>query len=413
MKIIDPLDMAYQTSSGIYGGKIHYEPAYLLAWSAATAYVAGNQVIYQNRLFTAVGSSTNQTPVVGSTTAYWLDAGLQSYTNIPTNIRATWSAATTYSAGYRVIYGTTVYASIAGGNLNHLPTDAAYWTAVAGAFYTDEPYPIYATTTTFAVGQRCILPDLNSTPEPLLPTIWESLTDANVGNTPYSSPTQWLNVGATNACKMYSGIVGEQSTYAEIIEVGIMCPSSVAVDSLALLNIDAASIQVQFYTVTYSGTYPLTLVYDQTKTSLAGKKDVAFMDIPSALGGFLKVTINNPGGTAKIGELIKGAQTTLGADLQGAKISIIDYSGKKADDFGNYTIVVRSYAKRLSTQLQLYTADFDAVFNKLAAIRSTPTAWICDGDYGAMILYGFYKSFDMVLSSPTVSECALEIEGMI
>jgi hypothetical protein len=33
-------------------------------------------------------------------------------------------------------------------------------------------------------------------------------------------------------------------------------------------------------------------------------------------------------------------------------------------------------------------------------------------DFSSLIVYGFYKSFDIVIPGPTVSNCSLEIEGL-
>lgn len=408
MRIIDPIPMEF---SHFGGAKIEYAMGRTVQWSAATAYIIGDTVIYYSRRFYAVGAGTNHAPVAEATTAYWRDDGVESYSSIPMVQADSWLSTTTYSAGNKVGFGiaggTTIYRSIADGNLNHLPTNATYWTPVyigGDTTYT----PGY----TYDLGDLVVYPDIDNAANPGLPTVWESLSAGNADNTPYSSPAKWLNSGAVNACKMFSGIVGEQSGAGYGIEVGIVVPSSEPFDALALLNIAATSVRVQFYTIAYSGAYPLTLVYDQTRSSLAGKTDITFMDIPAPGGGMLKVTLSDPSYVA-IGELVKGVQTLLGTDADGAKISIIDYSSKTVDAFGNYTVVPRSYAKRLTTNLLLNTSDVDSVANILASIRATPTAWVGDGNFGSLIIYGFYKSFDLTLSSAAVSNCSLEIEGLI
>lgn len=403
--------MAYH--SPINNG-LTYEQTYLAEWSSGGTYFVGSQVRYQNHYFKALSAGTNHTPVVGTSTAYWADYGISSFTNIPTSKCQLWTASTTYNANARVVYGSAIYLSIAGGNTNHLPTDTGYWTP------TWEPLEVagvslYTPGNTYSLGQRCVGDDLYSTPDAGMPTVWESLVNSNVGVTPYSDPSKWLNIGAPESGKMYNHVIGEQSANPGVIEVGIVCPIITVVNSLVLLNIEAQSVTVEvhsFYS-TGGGYWAMNLIYSVTKSGLAGVKDLAFLDLPCSTYVFLKVTVSNPGGTAKIGELIKGQKVSLGADKWGPKVSIIDYSTKTVDAFGNYTITVRDYAKRVSTSLVVPNSDVDRVVNKLASIRSTPVAWVGDGGYSSLILYGFYKSFDTLIESPGGSTCSLELEGLI
>jgi hypothetical protein len=153
--------------------------------------------------------------------------------------------------------------------------------------------------------------------------------------------------------------------------------------------------------------------YSETVTTGASKTDVVKMDIPQKAAGILTVTINKST-TAKIGELIIGTKTSLGTMRYSPQIGITDYSSKSQDTFGNWTIVQRSYSKKLSCDLIITNTNLDTVFKTLSGYRSTMLVWVPNiTTYSALIVYGFYSDFSIVVSYPNYSECSLEIEGMI
>jgi hypothetical protein len=55
-----------------------------------------------------------------------------------------------------------------------------------------------------------------------------------------------------------------------------------------------------------------------------------------------------------------------------------------------------------------------SIYSKLAEIRATPVIWIGSDEqvFDSTIVYGFYKSFNIVLESAGGSMCNLEIEGL-
>jgi uncharacterized protein (DUF2141 family) len=48
----------------------------------------------------------------------------------------------------------------------------------------------------------------------------------------------------------------------------------------------------------------------------------------------------------------------------------------------------------------------------LADIRTTPTVFIGDPNRPETIVYGFYRNFNIVLSTPSISDCTIEVEGL-
>jgi hypothetical protein len=49
----------------------------------------------------------------------------------------------------------------------------------------------------------------------------------------------------------------------------------------------------------------------------------------------------------------------------------------------------------------------------LADIRTTATVFVGDPNRPETVVYGFYKQFNIVLSTPSISDCSIEVEGLV
>ena len=75
--------------------------------------------------------------------------------------------------------------------------------------------------------------------------------------------------------------------------------------------------------------------------------------------------------TVSCGTMALGQTRNLGGTIYGAQGGIQDYSRKETDEFGNYTLVERAYAKRISYRVVRENTQID-VFNALADVGSDP-----------------------------------------
>lgn len=273
-------------------------------------------------------------------------------------------------------------------------------------------YAAYNAATTYALGNRVIVTTGDH-------GIYESLQNANTGNAPATSPTWWLRVSNTNRWKAFDSKIADQTSNTSSINY-VLSPGSI--DAVALLNMDATSVQITLtdpvYGVVYDRTIDLVSTgnvvdgYTYFFEPIARRTDLALLDVPPYSAASVSITITNTGGTAKVGEIILGRQSALGETEYNPSISIIDYSKKEADTFGNYTVIERTFSKRISCSLLLLNGAVDEVVRQLALYRATPLVWVAAEDFSSLIVYGFYKSFDLVIPGPTVSSCSLEIEGL-
>jgi hypothetical protein len=233
-------------------------------------------------------------------------------------------------------------------------------------------------------------------------------------------PPEWTDLGAINRWKMFDEKVGTQTTNTTSIDV-TLAPAAV-VNAVALLNIEAKEALI---TVTdsvdgevYRREIDLAdigvadwweyffLTYDYVS-------DVTLTDLPSYSGADINVVLTNTGGTVKFGELVCGISQYLGEVQFGSSVGILDFSRKSTDDAGIVTVEQRAYSKRIDFDIVIDTPTVSAVQRFLAKNRSTALVWIGDDNIEAMIVYGFYRNFSIVLSNPTVSSCAIQVEGLI
>lgn len=264
---------------------------------------------------------------------------------------------------------------------------------------------------TYAVGDRVVHAH----------RIVESLQAGNNAHTPGAagSETWWLDVGPTNRWAMFDNVVNTLSTATGEMTI-VLAPG--LVDSVGLVDLQGATVRVRM-------TDGATVVYDQTQ-SLDGSTvldwydyffepfdtvgSVLFRNLPQYLNGQVTVTISGPA-TVSVGALVLGKEFDLGDTGFGATAGITDYSRKDTNAFGAVTLVRRAYAKRSSTKLQLPNTHLRRVRNVLADLRATPCLWVGADDtslFEPLVVFGWYRDFQIEIAYPQTSFCTLEIEGM-
>ena len=278
----------------------------------------------------------------------------------------------------------------------------------------EDDYASWSSGTAYTVGTRCIYAH----------KIYECLVN-NTNYQPDQNTTgttpKWLDCGYDNRWKMFDAVVGSQTAQSTSITLTIV-PG--VIDSIAFLDLEATSIGIVMTDPVEGVVYTESI--DLIAKTYIGDAYAYFFEpiilddaavllgVPPYGAASIAITITNTGGTAKIGTLAVGAQKNLGGTRYDPTIGITDYSKKEADAFGNYAVVQRAFSKRMSCELFLANTEIDALQRTLAAVRATPVVWIGDNDgtLSSMIIYGFYKSFEITIPYPDNSTCSLTIEGL-
>lgn len=303
-------------------------------------------------------------------------------------------------------------------------------TAVTDAMLTsstvaETDYTAWNAATNYTVGDRVMraVSGVHHNYENLIGGVNATLPElATTGATP-----RWLDLGPTNRWAMFDRKVGTATSASDSMTI-VLAPGRF--NSLALLQIDASTVTVDL-TVdavsVYSASMDLTAgnlvgdwyqyfyepVYQQDALVITDLVDAALLDIPAYSEGVLTVTLERTGGTVSCGVLVVGLYADLGRTEYSPTIGIIDYSRKEADTYGNYDILQRAYSKRMNASTLIEKAAVDNTARLLAQYRSTLLVFVGAGNlYTSMIIYGFYKDWEISIDTFTHSCLSLQVEGM-
>lgn len=249
--------------------------------------------------------------------------------------------------------------------------------------------------------------------------LYVSLQGDNLGH-PLTDTAWWLPAGSTNRWRMFDASVGSQTVNPDVIEVSIEVANLVT--GIAVANVSASDLQL-IVTDPIDGlvrneTYPLiddTAIGDWWAyfyEPITRKTYLAITDLPPYAGATFTVRLSDPGASVKCGALVLGVVQDLGYTKWGARLGIDDYSVKKRDAFGNYSVVPRAFSRRASFDLWIENSRVDRLVDLLASLRATPTVFIGDERFGSMTVFGFIRSFEVTIPYPDISMWTLDTEGL-
>lgn len=277
----------------------------------------------------------------------------------------------------------------------------------------ENDHPAWDSATVYAIGDRVIVAAEHK--------IYEALT-SNTNKPPATSPSDWLDLGATNRWRMFDEKVGTLTSATTSMSVTLK--PGVA-NALALINVNAATVQVTMTDpsagVVFDRTYKLYAPYGVTDwyqyffDEVRRKNTLVVSGMPSYRNAEIAVTLSGTtGSTIELGALVVGKERVYAdAANAGASVGIQDFSRKERDAFGNFQIVERSFAKRARWSLVLRNVDVDDFQLRLAELRARPAVYVGSGRLDAAVIYGFYRDFDVVIAYPNHSECSIELEGLV
>lgn len=253
--------------------------------------------------------------------------------------------------------------------------------------------------------------------------IYQRAVAGTTATPPDQDTTNWTAVRASNAWAMYDKVNSTQSTSSSAI-VTTLTPGQ-AVDTVFVSNLSNALSVRCVMTDPVAGT-----VYDQTISCvlpqqsadwwayffnpLSYRTQVIFQGLPSYQNCSVTLTITPLSGTTVgVGTVLIGQSRSYGngANL-GARVGIVDYSVKTKNAFGDYTIVQRNFARRATFDVNINNTELDSLNNLLASLRATPVLYIAYAGYEALAVYGFYKSYEALISWPTMSVVSFDLEGL-
>lgn len=356
---------------------------------------------------------------------------------VPENDYPAYSATAVYGPGERVISAHYVYQQLLGTARAATVSNGspAVVTAVANGLAADAPVkltttgtlpsPLVAGTTYYWKIATADTGNLSATPgganinTTTAGSGVHTLTSNSIGNA-VSNATYWVLVGATNRWKMFDNINNTYTEQAESIEV-VLTPLSVA-QGLFLGGVEAASVRVQVMdgaTSLYDVTLPMTRntigssYYNWIFERIVRRDSEVLLDLPPVYDAQVKITISNPGATARCAMCALGATEELGFTQYGVARDIKDFSTEMFGVDGTSTTTLRGYSKGMSLDVKVDNADFDNLVSRLEQYRQRAVVWIADSGFKQTFVYGKYGSFKTVIEDIVYSRCSLTINGKI
>lgn len=233
-----------------------------------------------------------------------------------------------------------------------------------------------------------------------------------------ADPATWTRVGKVNRFAAFDNILGNPSTGTGMV-ISI-APDGSVTNGLALFGLSGATATVTVVDPTDGPVYSRVLslqdesgVFDWGTyffSPVIAQPDHVLTDLP--LYGTATVTLTMTGAGA-VGEMVLGQVTELGGTGFGSQVNILDFSRKDRDVFGNAILIPRAYADRVTYDGKVLTARAAYVRRILASVRAVPTVYIGSEQHPETVVFGFFRDFTITLSGPMVSDCSLEVEGLI
>ena len=268
----------------------------------------------------------------------------------------------------------------------------------------EDDYVLFNAGTPYAVGNRVRTTDHR---------IFQSAIAANEGNDPANpanvvsadNPTApWIYVTRTNRWRAFDGRNSAKTRHPGSITYDLLTISTTEV--IAFTGLEGQSVRVQVL----DGEGVQT--YDETKELLdtSGVQDwyqyftfeadefvdaVVFYPLSAFAGYTIRITITSVGGgQAAVSIIGYGRRRVLGKLLTGTTPSIVDYSTKEVDVFGERNIIVRAYAREVQFNIALETAGYARVERVLAPLRATPAIYYENEKLAHnLIVMGIYTDF--------------------
>lgn len=250
--------------------------------------------------------------------------------------------------------------------------------------------------------------------------LYVSLQAGNL-NKPLTDTAWWLAAGSTNRMRMFDEVVGSQTIDADRITVVLSSPKRIT--ALALFNIDAAEMRVTVTdpvdgvvydkVISLISTNGINNLWQWAFAEIERARQRVVLSLPPYAGAQITITLSNPGSSVKCGALVVGRSRSYGISLAGLSISSQDYSRKDRDAFGNAIIVKRPFSRRNGVEALVPNDLVDGLVELLDEHRATPLVFIGSERLGATIIYGYYKTYQTVLSYPTHALLSIETENLV
>jgi len=277
----------------------------------------------------------------------------------------------------------------------------------------EDDAPLWNATTTYALKVRVIRDHV----------VWESAQNANVGHDPSTSgEVWWLRVGPTNRFAAFN--LQRISATKKAGGFWYEFKPGYALNAIHVLHMrECTSLRITL-------TDPVDGVVFDTGVLAVGRVITSsswwqwcfgrrvpvtqkqFYDLPTYPQAVLRIEVTG-GDNCSVGAVLAGQTTTFGVGVRtGLRLGIDDYSRKTRDQWGAVTLKEGAYSDQIRLQLTLSSSELDALHDFLVERRAKVLFWNASGKWTSTGIYGFYKTWEILISYAMYSDVSIELEGM-
>ncbi len=312
-------------------------------------------------------------------------------------------------------------------------TAAQYPIYPAPLGYSNEgDYAEWNVATPYVTGNRVIVDSLKSQFEAVA---------GSTGTAPtLTMTTPWLRVGASNAWRLFDGVlsvpfVGQAAPiagYNNYSRYFVLTEILGRFDTVAILETNATSCLLQVEDQNLAPIYfELKLANDNSQvddywgyffSDILKSRFFVFDDVPgwgtASPGSKITILLSTSGSGGnvplEVGEIVIGKSVVIGETKADPTKRLVDFSRKEADQFGNITIVQRSYSYEASFDVMVAPARKGLVDNTIAHLRATPCLFYpseVEANKG-VVIFGLINEFEITYSTPDVVHATLSVQGL-
>lgn len=250
---------------------------------------------------------------------------------------------------------------------------------------------------------------------------YQSLQAGNIGHTPISSPTWWLDIGPTNRWKMFDLLRNTKTEQASPLTV-IITPG-VRVNSVALLGLVADLVTVS---ITSDGATVYTYTRDLSTREVLDWYDYFFLpfgtapsealfDLPPYTNAIITATLTRASGNVSCGGLVVGSYVYIGNVKYEAESDALNFSTVERNAFGDSLLIPRRTVPKTNQTIRCKKDRVNKVMDLRAALNAVPAVWsglddATDGYFDALLILGYYRRFTINVAQPDDALIDLELE---
>ncbi len=310
------------------------------------------------------------------------DAKLTSSSAVEPSAPSAYVAGTTYAFGDVALVAAdfTIYESLADANTGNTPKSSPAWWRIIGP--TEDAYNA---ATTYALGATVSSAATHR--------CYESLVASNVGNPlpvpPETTTTDWLDVGPTNKWAMFDLSRNTQTVFASPLTV-VFAPGE-RVNTVGLTGIVGNSVVISATSVAGGGTVygPVTIDLNTRQVAdgyayafepFSTMSSVVVFDVPPFSDIIITVEISATSGNVKCGSMVVGTFIDLGTTQSRATNDGVNFSTVTRDAWGNATLVPRRTVPKVNALTILESARVSKALDARVALNTVPALWTGSDD---------------------------------